>query len=209
MHIHPRRVLAAFTLAAALATVGTFAQSGAVTVGIDVAQSRRAINPNVYGVAYATPAQLADLNAPLNRYGGNNTTPLQLADQRRQSRAGLVLPEHPGNQRHRRQARRRLHHRCQKRRRAASTDHSDHRLGGAAGRQPREAGQLLDRQVRPADRQRLRSGFPMQATASAPATAPGSPGTTRPMPTRRTTRRCNAAGSTTSSRAGAWPPTAG
>ena len=74
MHILMRRVLAGLTLAAALATVGTFAQSGAVTVGIDVAQSRRAINPNVYGVAYATPAQLADLNAPLNRYGGNNTT---------------------------------------------------------------------------------------------------------------------------------------
>ena len=54
--------------------MGTFAQSGAVTVSIDVAQSRRAINPNVYGVAYATPAQLADLNAPLNRYGGNNTS---------------------------------------------------------------------------------------------------------------------------------------
>ena len=54
--------------------MATLAQSGAVTVGIDVAQSRRAINPNVYGVAYATPAQLADLNTPLNRYGGNNTT---------------------------------------------------------------------------------------------------------------------------------------
>ena len=47
---------------------------------------------------------------------------LQLADQRRQSRAGLVLPEHPGSQRHRRQARRRLHHRCQER--AARSRHS-------------------------------------------------------------------------------------
>jgi len=74
MQTDTRRVLAGLTLAAALATVGTFAQSGAVTVGIDVAQSRQPINPNVYGVAYATPAQLADLNAPLNRYGGNNTS---------------------------------------------------------------------------------------------------------------------------------------
>ena len=73
MHIHTRRLLAGLTLAAALATVGTFAQSG-VAVGVDVAQSRQPINPNVYGVAYATPAQLADLNTPLNRYGGNNTT---------------------------------------------------------------------------------------------------------------------------------------
>lgn len=74
MQTHTRRVLAVLTLAAALASAVTFAQSGAVTVAIDVLQSRRAINPNVYGVAYATPAQLADLNAPLNRYGGNNTT---------------------------------------------------------------------------------------------------------------------------------------
>lgn len=74
MQTHTRRVLAVLTLAAAVASAGTFAQSGAVTVAVDVAQSRQAINPNVYGVAYATPAQLADLNAPLNRYGGNNTT---------------------------------------------------------------------------------------------------------------------------------------
>ena len=74
MQTSTRHILAGLTIAAAMATAGTRAQSGAVTVGIDVAQSRRAINPNVYGVAYATPAQLADLNAPLNRYGGNNTT---------------------------------------------------------------------------------------------------------------------------------------
>ncbi len=73
MHIHMRRLLAGLTLAVAVATVGAIGQSG-VTVGIDVAQSRRPINPDVYGVAYATPAQLSDLNAPLNRYGGNNTT---------------------------------------------------------------------------------------------------------------------------------------
>ena len=54
----------------------TVALSGqtAVTVAVDVAQGRRAINPLIYGVAYATPAQLADLNAPLNRQGGNNTS---------------------------------------------------------------------------------------------------------------------------------------
>ena len=41
---------------------------------VDVGANRRAINPAVYGVAYATPAQLQDLNAPLHRYGGNNTS---------------------------------------------------------------------------------------------------------------------------------------
>ena len=50
------------------------AQNAAVTVTVDVAASRRAINPAAYGVAYATAAQLQDLNAPLHRYGGNNTS---------------------------------------------------------------------------------------------------------------------------------------
>src|SRR4029078_3218138 len=50
------------------------AQNGAVTVTVDAAASKHAINPNVYGVAYATPAQLADLNVPVNRSGGNGAT---------------------------------------------------------------------------------------------------------------------------------------
>jgi hypothetical protein len=50
------------------------AQNAAVTISVDAAASRRPINPAVYGVAYATPAQLQDLNAPVHRYGGNNTS---------------------------------------------------------------------------------------------------------------------------------------
>src|SRR5262245_36682764 len=50
------------------------AQNAAVTVSVDVAANRRAINPAIYGVAYATTTQLLDLNAPLHRYGGNNTS---------------------------------------------------------------------------------------------------------------------------------------
>src|SRR5581483_4003506 len=50
------------------------AQNTAVTVNIDAAANRRAINPNIYGVAHATTAQLNDLNSPLNRNGGNNTS---------------------------------------------------------------------------------------------------------------------------------------
>jgi hypothetical protein len=42
-----------------------------VTINIDVAANRHAINPNIYGVAFASTAQLADLNSPLNRSGGN------------------------------------------------------------------------------------------------------------------------------------------
>ena len=50
------------------------AQNAAVTITVDANASRRAINPNIYGVAHATKAQLNDLNSPLNRNGGNNTT---------------------------------------------------------------------------------------------------------------------------------------
>ena len=50
------------------------AQNPAVTIHVDVAANRRAINSAIYGVAYATTAQLQDLNAPLHRYGGNNTS---------------------------------------------------------------------------------------------------------------------------------------
>ena len=51
-----------------------FAQNPAVTVLVDANTNRHAINPNIYGVAFGTAATLADLNAPLNRYGGNSTS---------------------------------------------------------------------------------------------------------------------------------------
>lgn len=44
------------------------------TISIDAAQDRHRINPNIYGINLATQAQAADLNAPLNRWGGNHTT---------------------------------------------------------------------------------------------------------------------------------------
>jgi PKD repeat protein len=66
------RRLAAATVLAATATV--YAQNQAVTVTVDVSASRRPINPAIYGVAYATTSQLLDLNTPVHRYGGNNTS---------------------------------------------------------------------------------------------------------------------------------------
>ncbi len=48
--------------------------SGATTISVDAALNRHAINPQIYGVAHATTAQLQALNAPLNRSGGNNTS---------------------------------------------------------------------------------------------------------------------------------------
>ena len=64
----------ALSLALCLHPNSTSAQNPAVTINVDAARNRRPINPNIYGVAHATTAQLNDLNTPLNRNGGNNTT---------------------------------------------------------------------------------------------------------------------------------------
>jgi PKD repeat protein len=50
------------------------AQNPAVTIAVDAAADRRSIDPRIYGVAYADAAALSDLNVPLHRRGGNNTT---------------------------------------------------------------------------------------------------------------------------------------
>ena len=42
-----------------------------VTVRVDVSRGRHRIDPRIYGVAFASKEALADLNAPLNRSGGN------------------------------------------------------------------------------------------------------------------------------------------
>ncbi|OJH34476.1 cellulase [Cystobacter ferrugineus] len=50
------------------------AQNPATSVDIDVSAGRHPINPFIYGVAHATRAQLDDLNATVNRWGGNATS---------------------------------------------------------------------------------------------------------------------------------------
>ncbi|MFN7920957.1 MAG: glycoside hydrolase family 44 protein [Bryobacteraceae bacterium] len=57
-----------------MAAVAAMAQNPAANVAVDANLNRRNIDPRIYGVAYATTAQLLDLNVPLNRYGGNNTS---------------------------------------------------------------------------------------------------------------------------------------
>lgn len=65
-------MLARCALAAGLSLcLSAHAQNAAVTVTVDANANRRPISPYIYGVAFATPTQLSDLNAPLNRYGGN------------------------------------------------------------------------------------------------------------------------------------------
>jgi hypothetical protein len=45
-----------------------------VTVTVDASANRHAISPNIYGVAYGDATTLPDLNCPINRYGGNNSS---------------------------------------------------------------------------------------------------------------------------------------
>ncbi len=78
---------AAISIMLLIGAATAVAQNPAVTINVDAATNRHPINPNIYGVAYATTAELNDLNAPLNRNGGNNTSRynwLQNADNRAQ-----------------------------------------------------------------------------------------------------------------------------
>jgi hypothetical protein len=65
-----KEVLACFV--SVLALSGAYAQNAPVTVAIDAGANQHPISPLIYGVAFGSPADLAALNAPLNRSGGNN-----------------------------------------------------------------------------------------------------------------------------------------
>jgi Glycoside hydrolase family 44/Divergent InlB B-repeat domain len=45
-----------------------------VTINVDANSDRRLISPNIYGVAFGDATTLADLNVPINRSGGDNTS---------------------------------------------------------------------------------------------------------------------------------------
>src|SRR6202008_2268215 len=68
------RQLMAMTLAVVVAdSTIVHAQGGPVIVTVDAAANRHAINPLVYGVHFGSAAALSDLNATVNRYGGNSS----------------------------------------------------------------------------------------------------------------------------------------
>ncbi len=48
--------------------------AASITISVDANVNRKPINPNVYGVANATAAQLSDLNSSMERSGGNGMT---------------------------------------------------------------------------------------------------------------------------------------
>ena len=148
-----RRLL--FALAGFAAAAWPIAADAQVTVAVDAAANRHPIDPNVYGVAHAGTAELTDLNVPLNRFGGNPTTRTnwQLnADNRGNDWYFESVARRVGDTR---RGGRHVRGQRARGRRAGDDHHSYDRLGRQARPQPDQAGQLLDRQVRRADRQRL------------------------------------------------------
>ena len=57
-----------------LAACAVSARAGTVTVGVDAAQDRRAIDPQIYGVNFGAASQLNDPGFTVRRSGGNATT---------------------------------------------------------------------------------------------------------------------------------------
>lgn len=71
--MRPNRLKIVMLAASCLASGGqAWAQNAAVTLAVDASAGRHPISPLIYGVAFASEADLAALNAPLNRSGGNN-----------------------------------------------------------------------------------------------------------------------------------------
>src|SRR5258708_17674338 len=56
-----------------ICAVTLVAQNPATTVNVDASANKRAINPNIYGIAYGDTHDMTTLNAHLNRWGGNAT----------------------------------------------------------------------------------------------------------------------------------------
>lgn len=129
---------ATYACAGLLAATSAFAQT--VTVNVDASAGRHAINPEVYGVAHADAASLADLNVPLNRYGGNNTSRYNWQQNADKRGFDWVLREHSPGPGHPGRGGRHLHLGEPAGRRGTHDDHPHGGLGGQAGRQPGEAG---------------------------------------------------------------------
>ncbi|MEO8196082.1 MAG: glycoside hydrolase family 44 protein [Thermoanaerobaculia bacterium] len=67
--------LAAFSAAARAQDLWVYDNApAAIAIAVDPALDRRAISDLIYGVNFATPAQLAAVGYTLNRWGGNSTT---------------------------------------------------------------------------------------------------------------------------------------
>ena len=72
--VQPTFYMDAVSLVTNSASAGSNGTNANVTVQINALNNRHPICPQIYGVAFATSNQLADLNFTMNRMGGNNET---------------------------------------------------------------------------------------------------------------------------------------
>jgi len=70
----PANVIVRPILIALLAAAGAMAQNSPASVSVDANANRHPINPNIYGIAYGDAHDIATMNVPLNRWGGNATS---------------------------------------------------------------------------------------------------------------------------------------
>lgn len=70
----PSAVTAAVCAMMTVLAAGSAAAAAPTVVTVDTAVGRRPISPLIYGLSYATTAQLRDLNVPLNRSGGDSAS---------------------------------------------------------------------------------------------------------------------------------------
>ena len=55
-------------------TFGLQSNNVPVSIAVDANQNRHAIDPRIYGVAFADPSRFTDLGVTINRWGGNATS---------------------------------------------------------------------------------------------------------------------------------------
>ncbi len=93
-----RHTFSATAISFALFLSGSaFAKLPAVTVVVDATANRHAINPLIYGVAFASKANLLALNAPLNRMGGNAESGYDWAQNATNLGQDWYFESYPGN----------------------------------------------------------------------------------------------------------------
>ena len=184
------------------------AQNPPVTIAVDANVNRRPIDPNIYGVAHASTRELNDLNSPLNRNGGNNTTRYnwQLnADNRGNDWYFESIADSSATAG---RARRHLHRQRARRRRAGDADDSDDRAGSRSSAPIGRKLASFSIAKYGAQTGNDWQWFPDAGNGVRDQRPASSPATIRTTPTSRRRRPSSRAGCSTSSAAGA-PTSAG
>ena len=122
-----------------------------VTIQIDALANRHPISPLIYGVAFATSNQLADLNFTMNRSGGNSETRYNWQINAHNHAADWYFESYPDASATPGATADAFVANSESRRRAADDHHSHDWLDAQAGTGSRHHSQLFHRQIWPAN----------------------------------------------------------